>query len=370
MLKKYLGDMRLLSTPEDYKKLGLKKGTPEIWEDGLRTDGGPGSYEWWYVDSEFDNGMVIVLTFYTKNHFDAKGPAHPTANLTITYPDGHRVSRDVRGEKGKTITASKERCDVTICDTSIKYVDGDYQVHFNEDSLNLELTMKSILPMYRPETGHCAFGDDTPEFMGWFVAQPTCQITGTLALDGKIEKLVGNGYHDHNWGIGSMFKQFNHWYWGRATVGEYTFITATIVSNATYGNSTVNLFMLGENGEILNNDLSKVAVARADTYQHEITKKFMDNHLTFTQPTQDDKTYTIEYFREKDIVAARMLNGLFLPKFIKKLIMLTVANPTYVRSLGKVRLTIDDHGEKTVIENDGLWEQMFLGKNKKAIFGR
>ena len=40
--------------PDDdlhYQKMGLKKGEVEIWEDGLRTDGSKGSYEWWYFDS-------------------------------------------------------------------------------------------------------------------------------------------------------------------------------------------------------------------------------------------------------------------------------------------------------------------------------
>ena len=36
----------LASTAGEYEKLGLKKGVPEHWEDGLRTDGSKGSYEW------------------------------------------------------------------------------------------------------------------------------------------------------------------------------------------------------------------------------------------------------------------------------------------------------------------------------------
>ena len=34
-----------------YQKLGLTRNKVEIWEDGMRTDGSKGTYEWWYFDS-------------------------------------------------------------------------------------------------------------------------------------------------------------------------------------------------------------------------------------------------------------------------------------------------------------------------------
>lgn len=38
---------------DDYQKLGLSRSQVEPWEDGIRTTGGKGSYEWWYFDSTF-----------------------------------------------------------------------------------------------------------------------------------------------------------------------------------------------------------------------------------------------------------------------------------------------------------------------------
>ncbi|HMA37832.1 MAG TPA: hypothetical protein VKY74_25495 [Chloroflexia bacterium] len=37
----------LVSSPQEYALLGLKKGQIAPWEDGMRTDGGKGTYEWW-----------------------------------------------------------------------------------------------------------------------------------------------------------------------------------------------------------------------------------------------------------------------------------------------------------------------------------
>lgn len=369
MSNKYFGDMKLLSKQKDYEKFNIVKGTPEIWEDGMRTNGGPNTYEWWYVDTKFDNGMIIVVTFFSKNGADAFGPAHPKAEVVVTYPDGSVINHEVYEEKGNVVNASKEYCDVKIKDTFLKYVDGDYILCYIKDDFHLELKMKSTLPMYRPETGHATFGDEELEYMGWFVAQPKSIVLGTLSIDGKKVQLNGTGYHDHNWGTGFMLNQFNHWYWGRATIGEYTFITANMVSTKRYGNSVSNIFMLGKDGVILDNDLSKVIVERKDTYKHKFTKKFMDNHITFTQPI-GDITYKIEYIREKDLEAWSFLSKTKLPKLLQKIIRKTFSNPTYVRCVGKVKLTIINNQTETILEDEGLWEQMFFGKNKVAKFGR
>ena len=44
---------RAATTPKDYKRLGVKPGTPELWEDALRTTGKKGEFEWWYFDGKF-----------------------------------------------------------------------------------------------------------------------------------------------------------------------------------------------------------------------------------------------------------------------------------------------------------------------------
>jgi len=50
-----------------YNKLNLKQGsTPEIWEDGIRTGGVKGTYEWWYFDTHLDDGSTMVIIFFTK----------------------------------------------------------------------------------------------------------------------------------------------------------------------------------------------------------------------------------------------------------------------------------------------------------------
>ena len=50
----------LAANPEDYARLGIVEHKPAQFEDGLRTNGGPGTYEWWYFDAHLDDGSKLV----------------------------------------------------------------------------------------------------------------------------------------------------------------------------------------------------------------------------------------------------------------------------------------------------------------------
>ena len=349
---------------EMYEKLGIKEGETAIWEDGMRTDGKSGSYEWWYVDMELNDGITVVAAFYTTSGFDISGPSNPNVKLTITYPDGTEVKRSVNEPEGTLINASKEKGDVSVGDSYLKYVDGDYQLYFNDGSVEFSAFMKSTLPMWRPDTGYSYFDDKKENFMAWFVAQPSSDITANLTVDGVTKELKGTGYHDHNWGNISMDKIINHWYWGRAKVGEYNIIASDIISKEETGFTQISQFMLAKDGVIFEFDQSKTVVIRGDTIQHPVTGKFYDNSLTYIQESDDGTVYKVEFIREKDIAVDSLLSSLSFAK--RTMAKMMGANPTYIRTLGKVILTIEKDGKVQVIEQEGLWEQMFFGNNKKA----
>ena len=53
-------------TDEDYDRLGLNRDKVEAWEDGLRTDGSSGDYEWWYFDSHLEGGANLCLLYTSR----------------------------------------------------------------------------------------------------------------------------------------------------------------------------------------------------------------------------------------------------------------------------------------------------------------
>lgn len=350
-----------------YEQIGIHKGHTDVWEDGLRTDGGAGSNEWWYVDSKFEDGTMITTMFYTKDGFDVSGPAQPTATIDITYPDGTVVREKFSEDPGTIIDASTEKCDVQIGDSYLRHVGDEYQIKYVAGDVVYEATMASTNQMWRPATGHWLFGDKQEYFFAWFVAQPSSVINGTLKVGDTTTELYGTGYHDHNWGNIALNEVIDHWYWGRAIIGNFNVIMADIVSGAAYGYTRMPVILIAKDGEVIADNQENLVIERSDTIQHPETTKFMDNHLTFILAGENNIEYRVEYIRENDFFVASFLDA--LPTWKKTLAKLIGANPTYVRTSGEVVLSILDGDNATTIKQEGLCNQMSFGKFKEAQIG-
>lgn len=358
--------IRLASREEDFKQLGIEA-VPSIKEDGMRTEGREGSYEWWYFDAEFEDGAKSTIVFYTKNTFDTKGPARPTVQLTIALPGGKEKNYMVNESEGTLLQASREQCDVSACGCTAKWTEeGTYQVHYEneEQGIRYDFTLTPTVPMWRPQTGHIYFGEKDEKYFAWFVGAPSGTIEADLTVNGKTKHLKGTGYHDHNWGNCPMQDVMDHWYWCRVAVDGYTAIDCDIVSHKKYGYDRIPIFLLAKDGEILS-DFSPVQIQREQTHILEETGRFMDDRLVYSQKT-GDTVWTVEYMRERNITSARMLKGK-----IKRLgARLMGLNPTYCRCVGQVKLTKTENGNSTEHRAAALWEQMGFGAGKTAKLGK
>ena len=353
----------LAQADKHYKKLGLKKET-QLWEDGIRTTGQKGSFEWWYADAEYSNGMKTVFTFYTKDHFDIGGPANPTVEFQITFPNG-TVYKDVFHEgKNSLIRAAKDHCDVAIGQNYFRYENGNYIFHYENADVSCDSVMKPRIPMWRPATGHCFFGSSGETYFAWLVGIPSADVSTSLTYKGESYDLKGNGYHDHNWGNAPMQKILSNWYWCRVKVGPYTIISVEMIAEKKYDHVQFIPFLIARDGEIVADDSSKVTVERLDKVIHPGTNKSIHNHLVF-QYVDGGKKYVLEYLRERDIEATHIIDNLGFPKPVKWLaVNVLKMDPTYVRILGNVKLTAETDGKEQVYEQEGLWEQMFFGNDK------
>src|SRR6202022_3340651 len=104
---------RLGSTPDDYARIGIAPRAIKPWEDGMRTDGSPGTFEWWYFDAHLDDGAKLVVVFLTKQFADIKKPLSPAIRIDLTRPDG-TSTQHVLELAADTFSASTETCDVRI----------------------------------------------------------------------------------------------------------------------------------------------------------------------------------------------------------------------------------------------------------------
>ncbi|MEV6315479.1 hydroxyneurosporene dehydrogenase [Streptomyces sp. NPDC051776] len=238
--------------PEHYERLGITPGVIQPWEDGLRTDAADGTFEWWYCDAHLEDGSTLTVEFHTKPPFvSPKSPLTPFVLASLTLPDGTRIDRTCT-EAPDAFTASTEGCDVTIgAGTFRGSVEDGYSVHVEFPDFSADITLIPEVPPWRPETGHLFFGEREDRYIAWLPVCARAAAQVTLVREGRTRQLTGVGYHDHNWGNVAPRKVLDHWYWGRACVGDHTVVTLMFVSDEIYGKKRMHAFLVAESGRIL-----------------------------------------------------------------------------------------------------------------------
>ena len=241
----------LAQTTAQYEALGISPSRVEPWEDGARTDGSPGTYEWWYFDFNLDDGSTLVIDFLDKNPTNPGSGLDPSVTFSLDVPGRPAVSRTVSA-RAADFSASREGCDVRIGACSARGDLHDYRLHCEAPGVRADVSLHGNVPPWRPGTGVISFG--AQKFFAWLPSVPQGTVSGSLEIDGRTTAITGVGYHDHNWGDASLLDLVHHWYWGRALVGPYTVIASWITSTSAYGNVDVPVFMLARDGTIVAED--------------------------------------------------------------------------------------------------------------------
>jgi len=345
----------------DYQRLGLSKTKIAIWEDGMRTSGDKGNYEWWYFDTKIKDGSTLVIVFYTKNVLDINKPITPYVSVNMSDPDGKPIiSRMYIGDNGD-YQFSKDQCDVRIGKNTVKGDLRNYAIHLDFDDIQADLKLRGTIPSWRPETGHAFFVSESGEsYFAWFPAVPQGEVQGTLRIDGNNQVVEGSGYHDHNWGNALITEQMHDWYWGRAEVGPYTVISSWITTTQKFGGQSGGTFVLWRDGKLLAEEGKYATCQLDDVYVDPGTKKPVANRLTYDY-NDGTKHYRVIYEREKDIENVVFINKLSGLKYlVAKIIGFDGA---YLRFSGTV--TIEElEGNKvtrSTTEESAVWELMYLG---------
>lgn len=352
------------SFPEDdlhYEKLGISRNEIKPWEDGMRTSGKDNTYEWWYFDSHYSDGTVLVIVFYTKNIVMVRGGIRPLATMELTLPDGRKFYNQITESPGNC-SFSSEGCHVINGDSYIKGDLLEYEIVFNGPTMSAKVNLKNTIGPWRPKCGQILFGDSEEYSFNWLPSVPEGEATAEIQVEGKTLNLKGTGYHDHNWGNISMFKLMHHWYWGRAKIGVYKVISSWITAGRKYGYNEFDIFMLAKGNEIIgDNSNHTLKFSCQDEYLDNYTGKLVYNKIIYNYIATSGDEYKLIYDRKKDI--AREFFYESLPKSLRPLAKKLGFKGSYQRFEGKVTLERARDGIvlETVTEDSAVWELMYFG---------
>ena len=352
--------------PDDdfhYRKMGLTRNQIDVWEDGMRTDGSKGTYEWWYIDSHYPDGTILVIFFFSKSPIAVDGPIKPMSTMELTLPDGRKFSEEVHASLEES-HYSKERCDVTIGDC---HMEGDlkqYQIVFRGKTMSATMELRNTVPAWRSQCGPILFGDQEEYYFNWLPATPEgIAIADVTYPEGQLH-LEGSGYHDHNWGNLSMLKLMHHWYWGRAKIGDYKVISSWITAEKKYGYKEFDVFMLAKGSEILgDNSNHTLKFLPTEEYIDAHTGKPVYNKVIYEYQIPAGEDYRIAYHRRSDISRQNFID--LLPGIVRLGAKLIGFEGSYLRFEGSATIEKLENGVvvESVTENSAVWELMYFGKS-------
>ncbi|GAP00427.1 hypothetical protein [Fructobacillus ficulneus] len=350
--------VRLADEAADFAKVGLDKNHIVAREDGERVDPDGENYEWWYFDANLNDGSQLVTTFYAKSVVNPSPGLKPSMEVEWTKADGTAIKEKIEF-KPEDFSASKDTCDVKM---GKNYFRGDlhhYEIGIFGEKIQVEISFDNITPAWRPNLA-TFYGDQEENNFSWLPATPRGHAQVKLTANGQTQDLEGDCYHDHNWGDVALMKVMNHWYWGRANIGDYTVIDSYMTTEKKYGHAKVPVFLLAKREEILADDVKYVTYTQSDREVEPVTGKPYYKNIVFDYNDQKNH-YRVTYSAEKVITHDKMIDQIDgFKKFMAKMIGFDGA---YLRFSGIVKLEILNGEEVTEsFESKGLWEEAYFGK--------
>jgi hypothetical protein len=346
------------ATDADYERLGLSRDTIAPWEDGARTDGGRGSFEWWYFDAHLDDGAALVVVFMDKDMTQPQKPLAPLVRINLDLPDGRSLKKAQHLPPG-SYSAATDHADVRIGGNRFEGDLHRYRITAQIDEVSVDVTLTGQVPPWRPGTGYVYFGADQKREFAWLPSVPQGKVEVRYRIGEETHQATGIGYHDHNWGNAALPKLIHDWYWARGQAGPYSVITSYVTAHEKYGYTPIANFMLAKNGHIVAGDAEKATFAREDIHTDEKTGKPVANVLRYTYEDGDDR-YVLTYTRQEDLARDKLIDGVH---GIKRLAATLIGfDGAYLRFSGECRVQYFRTG--ALVEefaDKAIWELMYFG---------
>ena len=352
---------------KDFKKYELNESNfPEKWEDGMRTTGEKGSFEWWYFDTHLEDGSTIVIIFYTKHFNKINKPLLPYITIDIKKPDGTSILKSIEYD-AKLFSATRDSCNVQIGKNYFRGNLHEYEIHFEDENLNLTAKVKRTTDSWRPKTGHLEFGDEGEDYFAWIVPVPQGQAIVEYTYKNETNASKGSCYHDHNWGNRILIDLFNHWYWARAEIGPYSVIASEMIAEEQYSNKSLIVYNLSKDGKTIIDNEAFVKAYRTYGKMHPKLNKDISDDVSFIyKDPETDYRYEFNLFRKKTILEVDLLLSVTGNKNFKYRLarIMTGFDGAYFRftGLAEIKVFKGDELIESHFSDKAIWELMYFGK--------
>jgi len=342
---------------ESIERLGIDPKVVAVFEDGFRSaEEVDSSFEWWYFDMQLDDGSTLVATFNTKPHTAPDGPLDPSVLIIYHGADGTKIRADTK-HSDDGFSASVDRCDVRIGPNSVSGDLEKYEIHLEEQGVVADIELVRGAPSWRPGAGVTYFDSENTEFLGWVVPVPYGTVTGTISVNGDSRTITGSAYHDHNWGNKVMEAGLDHWYWGRAHIGDYTVVYVRMTTKGLFGLGSINIptFLLAKGDTVITDDMLPLRLETTGNvagpgHQH------YPSQLDWAWHT-DEGSVTMR------VTNPEMIEALEMPKArhgIAHAVLSAFEHPMYYDFNADMELSIDLGGIKETIKGRTLFEKMMF----------
>jgi hypothetical protein len=177
-------------------------------------------YEWWYLNVKDDNGINLVIEFFTFGNLN--NPFTSLVGIWCLILNENDTLISIKSYPWIEYSLGYEKCNVNIDGDIFLAVNRDHYIltyHNNINDVSLYLNVSCVTQGIRgvPQK------TQGWEWMEWIVPIPYGRVEGILHYNnvGKSHTNVINGlaYHDHNWGISKKISP--EWDWGEFTDTRY-----------------------------------------------------------------------------------------------------------------------------------------------------
>jgi len=349
----------LASRHADYERYGVARDSIDPFEDGARTDGRAGTYEWWYFDAHLDDGAKLVVVFMDKDLASPEKPLTPLIRLNLDLADGRSFEK-LATFAPEAWSAATDGPDVCIAGNRFSGDLHRYRITASVEEIDVDVTLVGQVPPWRPGTGYILYGPERDLEFGWLAAVPLGTVTASYRIGDETHTTTGTGYHDHNWGNVGLMKIINDWYWARGQAGPYSVIASYVTAHKKYDYAPVTLFMLAKDGKVVADDGTRTRFETDDSYVDPLTGKPVAN-VTRYRYEGDGETYVVTFTRHRDLTRSRLIDGVHGFKRLEA--ELVRFDGAYLRFAGQLRIqrVVDGH----VVEefaDEAIWELMYFGR--------